>query len=106
MRPHVLHLSTRALRRHLPSVYQSSALLRPLSRLQGSPQNTIYGYRFASTSSASAPHTVAAVGQPLPIGSHLDSSQGKRYAIDEVLSERPAAGRIWCVYRATYVDFV
>ncbi|KAK5654702.1 hypothetical protein OQA88_7026 [Cercophora sp. LCS_1] len=53
--------------------------------------------------SVSAPPSASAVGkQPLPIGLQLKSSLRKCYVIDEVLSERSAAGRIWCVYRATH----
>ena len=56
-------------------------------------------------SSASAPNSASAIGQqPLPMGLQLKSSLGKSYVVQEVLSERPAAGRIWCVYRATSVD--
>ncbi|KAI0547290.1 kinase-like domain-containing protein [Xylaria curta] len=51
-------------------------------------------------------HTsTSAIGQqPLPKGLQLKSSRDKCYVIDEVLSERPAAGRIWCVYRATHEE--
>ncbi|KAI1736163.1 hypothetical protein F4680DRAFT_452172 [Xylaria scruposa] len=49
-------------------------------------------------------HTsTSAIGQqPLPRGLQLKSSLDKCYVIDEVLSERPAAGGIRCAYRATH----
>ncbi|KAK3904458.1 kinase-like domain-containing protein [Staphylotrichum tortipilum] len=105
MGPRAVQLSARTLRRRLPSLYQSSViLLRPLSRPQNSPQNATHcSHRFASMSSVSAPTSTSAIRQqPLPIGLQLKSSLGKCYIIDEVLSERPAAGRIWCVYRAIH----
>ena len=107
MGPRAVQLSARTLCRRFPSLYQSSVLLlRPLSRPQSSPPNATHcSHRLASTSSVSAPTSAFAIGQqPLPMGSQLKSSLGRFYVIDEVLSERPAAGRIWCVYRATSVD--
>ncbi|KAK0741435.1 kinase-like domain-containing protein [Schizothecium vesticola] len=54
-------------------------------------------------SSISAPTSASPPGQqPLPMGTQIKSSLGKSYVIDGVLSERPAAGRLWCVYRATH----
>ncbi|KAK7740671.1 hypothetical protein SLS53_005139 [Cytospora paraplurivora] len=54
-------------------------------------------------SSVSTPTPASPIGQqPLPKGLQLKSSLDKCYVVDEVLSERPAAGRIWCVYRATH----
>ncbi|KAK4243044.1 kinase-like domain-containing protein [Corynascus novoguineensis] len=51
----------------------------------------------------SAPTSTPAIGQqPLPIGLQLKSSLGKCYVIDEVLSKRPGARRIWCIYRTTH----
>ncbi|KAK4206848.1 kinase-like domain-containing protein [Rhypophila decipiens] len=43
-------------------------------------------------------------GQPLPPSSQVGSSLGKGYIIDEVLYERPAAGRVWRVYRAKHEE--
>ncbi|KAJ8109110.1 hypothetical protein ONZ43_g6229 [Nemania bipapillata] len=40
--------------------------------------------------------------QPLPRGLQIKSSSDKCYVIDEVLSEQPAAGKIWRVYHATH----
>ena len=104
MGPRAVQLSARTLRRRLPSLYQSSVLLlHPLSRPQNSPPNEAHcSHRFASMSSVSAPTPASAIGQqPLSMRLQLESSLGKCNAIDEVLSERPAAGMIWCVYRAT-----
>ncbi|KAI1149052.1 kinase-like domain-containing protein [Nemania diffusa] len=51
------------------------------------------------------PNFTSAVGQqPLPMGFQLKSSLDKSYVIEEVLSERPAAGRTWRVYRATHEE--
>lgn len=53
-------------------------------------------------SSVSNPTPTSTDGQqPLAMGTRLKSSLGKYYTIDKVLSKRPAAGRLWCVYRAT-----
>lgn len=107
MRPRATQLSAQTLRRRLPSLFRSSDfLLRPLPRPQTSPPNAAHrSHRFASMSSASNPTPTSADGQqPLAIGTQLKSSLGKCYTIDKVLSERPAAGRLWCVYRATKVD--
>ncbi|KAK4143617.1 kinase-like domain-containing protein [Dichotomopilus funicola] len=101
MRPSAFHLSTQTLRRRLPPFYQTSALLRPLSRPQNSPQNTTHGYRFASTPPAPAPAAESSIGEPLPEGSYVDSSQGKRYIIGNVLTGRKRP-RIWHVYSATH----
>ncbi|KAK4033837.1 kinase-like domain-containing protein [Parachaetomium inaequale] len=84
-----VQLSARTLRHRLPSFYQSST--------------TCSSHRFASMSSVSTPISASAIGQqPLPIGLQVRSSLDKSYVVDEVLSERPAAGRIWYVYRATH----
>ncbi|KAI1291253.1 kinase-like protein [Xylaria venustula] len=105
MGPRAVPLSARTLHLHLPSLSQFSVLPSlPLSRAQNSPRKvTHYFYRFASMSSVFTPTSTSAIGQqPLPKGLQLKSSLDKCYVIDEVLSERPAAGRIWCVYRATH----
>ncbi|KAI1423748.1 kinase-like protein [Xylaria sp. FL1777] len=98
-------LSARTLRLRLLSLSQSSVLPSlPLSRAQNLPRKVIhYFYQSASMSSVFTPTSTSAIGQqPLPRGLQLKSSLDKCYVIDEVLSERPAAGRIWCVYRATH----
>ncbi|AEO71048.1 uncharacterized protein THITE_2123010 [Thermothielavioides terrestris NRRL 8126] len=108
MAPRAVQLSARTLRCRLPSLYRSSVFLsRPPSRLQNLPQKaaTHCSHRIASLSSVSTPTSASAITigqQPLPVGSKLKSSLGKSYVIDEVLSERPAAGRIWCVYHAIH----
>ncbi|KAI3321872.1 kinase-like protein [Xylariaceae sp. AK1471] len=105
MGPRAVLLSARTLHLHLPSLSQFSVLPSlPLSRAQNSPRKVTHCfYRFASTSSFFTPTSTSAIGQQrLPGGLQLKSSLDKCYVIDEVLSERPAAGRIWCVYRATH----
>lgn len=100
-----VQLSARTLRLCLPSLYQLSIPpSTPIHRAQPSLRKatTHCCSRFASTSSVSNPTTASAGGQqPLPRGLQLKSSLDKCYVIDEVLSERLAYGRIWCVYRAT-----
>lgn len=107
MGPRAVQSSARTLRLRLPSLYQVSFLPSPpLYQAQTPLQRaTTHCYsRFASLSSSSTPTTPSAVGQqPLPKGFQLKSSLDKCYIIDEVLSERPAYGRVWCVYRAMYV---
>ncbi|KAI0818037.1 kinase-like protein [Xylaria sp. FL0064] len=105
MGPRAIPLSAWTLRLRLPSLSQFSVLPSlPLSRAQNSPRKVPhYFYRSASMSSVFTPTSTSAIGQqPLPRGLQLKSSLDKYYVIDEVLSERPAAGRIWCVYRATH----
>ncbi|KAI1120361.1 kinase-like protein [Nemania abortiva] len=94
-------LFARTLRRRLPSISQFRVL--PVSRTHISPRKVTHCfYRSASMSSISTPTSTSAIGQqPLPRGLQVKSSLEKCYVIDEVLSERHAAGRIWCVYRAT-----
>jgi len=107
MRPRAVQISAQTLGRRFPSLYQSSVILpRPLSRSQNRPPNAAHcSHRFASISSISATTSASPTGQhPLPMGTRLKSSLGKSYVIDTVLSERPAAERIWCVYRATWVE--
>jgi hypothetical protein len=97
-------LSPRTLHLHLPSLSQFSLLPSlPLSRPLNSLRKVTHCfYRFASTSSVFTPSSTSAIGQqPLCKGFQLESSLDKRYIVDEVLSERPAAGRVWYVYRAT-----
>ncbi|KAI0968255.1 kinase-like protein [Xylaria arbuscula] len=103
MGPRAVPLSARALHLHLLSLSQFS-VLPSLSRAQNSPRKaTQCFYRFASMSSVFTPTSTSAIKrQPLPKGLQLKSSLDKCYVIDEVLSERSAAGRIWCVYRATH----
>src|SRR3569833_3848078 len=104
MGPRAVPLSARMLCFRLPSDYQFSVLPSlPLSRSQPLRKATHCSHRFASMSSVFASTPASAVRQrPLPMGLQLKSSLGKCYVIDEVLSERPAAGRIWCVFRAMY----
>ncbi|KAH6626063.1 hypothetical protein B0J18DRAFT_130431 [Chaetomium sp. MPI-SDFR-AT-0129] len=105
MGPRAVQFSAQTLRRRVLAHYQSSLLLlHPHPRPQNSPQSaTPRSHRFASLSSVSAPTSVSSIGQqPVPKGVQLKSSLGNCYVIDEVLSQRPAAGRIWCVYRATH----
>ncbi|KAK4115574.1 kinase-like protein [Canariomyces notabilis] len=81
-------------------------LSRSVSRLQNSPQQASHNsYRSSSTSPASistSTSTTRIGQQPLPIGLQLKSCLDKWYIIDQVLSERRAAGRTWCVYSATH----
>ncbi|KAI1114990.1 kinase-like protein [Nemania sp. NC0429] len=98
-------LSAQTLRLWLPAIRELSVFPSLyLSRQRNSPQKlTQCSYRFASTSSVTTLISASAIRQqPLPMGFQLKSSLDKCYVIDEVLSERPAAGRIWCVYRATH----
>ncbi|KAI5926593.1 kinase-like protein [Camillea tinctor] len=106
MRPCAVSLSARRLRLHPPSLSPFSVLSSlPLSRAQSSPRKVKHCFcRFASTTkSFFNPHPIYSfVQQPLPKGSRLKSSLDKYYVIGEVLKERPVAGKIWCVYRATH----
>lgn len=105
MGPRAVRFSARALRLLLPSLYQLSVLPSPpIYRAQTLVRKaTIHCCsRFPSMSSASTPTNASAVvQQPLLKGFQLKSSLDKCYVIDEVLSERAAYGRVWCVYRAT-----
>lgn len=104
MGPCTVPLPARTLRLRLPSLYRISVLPSiPLSNPRNSPRKATHcSHRFASVSSVFAPTSASAIRrQPLPMGLQLKSPLDKCYIIDEVLSERHAAGRIWCVYRAT-----
>ena len=79
MGPRAVQISAQTFRRRLPSLYQSSVLLRPLARPQNSPHNATHcSHRFTSMSSVSAPTSAPAIGQqPLPwdySSSHLWAS--------------------------------
>ncbi|KAK3302912.1 kinase-like domain-containing protein [Chaetomium strumarium] len=89
-------LSAGTLSLRLRSLYQRSN--SPLKAARCSQS-----HRAASMSSVSTPTSGYPIGQQsLHKGLHLNSSLDKWYVIHEVLSERPAAGRVWCVYRATH----
>ncbi|KAH6623288.1 kinase-like domain-containing protein [Chaetomium tenue] len=60
------------------------------------PPKSDEGLKYISSVSALASTpTIAQQPVPFPVGLKLKSSLGKCYVIDEVLSERPVAGRIW-----------
>ncbi|KAM7211214.1 Protein kinase-like domain containing protein [Rhypophila decipiens] len=97
----------------LRSLYQNSvlssnppaALFRSSnSYLKAMQYSQSQSLQLANMSSTSTPTSASSVGQqnPLPITSQLHSSLGKCYVIDQVLSQRTAAGRLWCVYRARH----
>ncbi|KLU92481.1 serine/threonine protein kinase [Magnaporthiopsis poae ATCC 64411] len=80
------------------------ALATPISRLHAPPTlrsttrrpNAPLARQPVSTAATPAPYVGEYQQKPLANGTRLDSTSGKSYVIDDVLSERPIAGRLCC----------